>query len=110
MGVCWWEADAFTRWLTSNQNDGYTYRLPDENEWEAAAAGFEQRQYPWGKEWDSAKCNTSENKIGKTTSVGIFAQGETPRSVAELAGNVWECQLPGQQGLDVGLRCVRAKI
>ncbi|MDM8544538.1 SUMF1/EgtB/PvdO family nonheme iron enzyme [Desulfococcaceae bacterium HSG9] len=90
VGVCWLEADAYMRWLTSNQNDGYTYRLPDENEWEAAAAGFEQRQYPWCKEWDSAKCNTEENKIGKTTSVGIFTQGETPQGVAELSGNVWE--------------------
>ena len=38
-GVSWWEADAFCRWLTLSRNDGHVYRLPDEWEWEAAAAG-----------------------------------------------------------------------
>jgi ergothioneine biosynthesis protein EgtB len=86
--VSWYEADAFARWLTSH-NDGFAYRLPDENEWEAAAAGQEGREYPWGK-WEEGRCNTEETKIGKTTPVGIFKRGNTPEGVGDLAGNVWE--------------------
>ncbi len=88
VGVSWYEADAFARWLTSH-NDGFAYRLPDENEWEAAAAGQEGREYPWGK-WEEGRCNTEETKIGKTTPVGIFKRGNTPEGVGDLAGNVWE--------------------
>ncbi len=89
VGVTWWEADAFCRFLTKTKDDGYIYRLPDEREWEAAAAGFEAREYPWGK-WEEGKCNTLLSGIEKTSPVGLFPKGETPEGVAELAGNVWE--------------------
>jgi len=80
IGICWYEAQAFTNWLTSTDKDGYKYRLPDENEWEAAAAGFEGRKYPWGMRWDKNECNTSETKIGRTSPVGIFKKGNTPEA------------------------------
>ncbi|MDR4499249.1 MAG: formylglycine-generating enzyme family protein [Candidatus Scalindua sp.] len=90
VGVSWYEAYAFARWLTIELNDGYKYRLPDENEWEAAASGLERREYPWGNEWDKNKCNNYEIQIGKTTPVGIFKRGDTPEGIADLSGNVWE--------------------
>jgi len=89
VGVCWYEADAFCRWLTLKRKDGWVYRLPDENEWEAAAAGFEKREYPWG-EWKKGHCNTHESDIDKTSSVGVFKNGNTPEGAADMAGNVWE--------------------
>jgi formylglycine-generating enzyme required for sulfatase activity len=70
-------------------NDGHEYRLPDEYEWQAAAAGFENREYPWGK-WAKDRCNVDETKIGKTSPIGIFQKGNTPEGVADLSGNVWE--------------------
>ncbi|MDM8555958.1 SUMF1/EgtB/PvdO family nonheme iron enzyme [Desulfococcaceae bacterium HSG7] len=90
VGVCWYEADAFCRWLTLKRQDGWVYRLPDENKWEAAAAGFDKRKYPWGDEWKEGRCNSSESEIKKTSSVGIFKNGDTPKGVADMAGNVWE--------------------
>ncbi|MCP4104861.1 MAG: SUMF1/EgtB/PvdO family nonheme iron enzyme [Desulfobacteraceae bacterium] len=90
IGVCWYEAYAFTKWLTENKKDGYIYRLPDENEWEAAAAGFEKREYPWGNEWKDDYCNTEECGIGRFSPVGIFKNGDTPEGISDLAGNVWE--------------------
>jgi len=90
VGVCWYEAYAFCRWLTMTKPDSHTYRLPDENEWEAAAAGTEGREYPWGNGWKESCCNSEESKIGKTSSVGIFKIGETPEGIADMAGNVWE--------------------
>jgi cellulose biosynthesis protein BcsQ len=90
VGVSWYEAAAFTRWLTLTLNDGYTYRLPDETEWEAAASGFEGREYPWGKGWDRKRCNNGELGLQRTSPVGVFTKGETSEGVTDMAGNIWE--------------------
>ncbi len=90
VGVCWWEADAFCRWWSIHKNDGYRYFLPTEKQWEAMAAGFKQQKYPWGKDFDTDKCNSEESKIGRTSSVGIFQEGKTPEGIEEISGNVWE--------------------
>ena len=90
VGVSWNEAYAFTRWLTIELDDGYKYRLPDEDEWEAAASGHEGRKYPWDDKWDKNKCNNREIKINKTSPVGIFKKGNTPDGIADLSGNVLE--------------------
>jgi formylglycine-generating enzyme required for sulfatase activity/energy-coupling factor transporter ATP-binding protein EcfA2 len=90
VGVNWYEAAAFARWLTIKRSDGYEYRLLTEEEWEAAASGQEGRQYPWGNEWDDDRCNSKELKLEKTTPVGIFPKGDTPDGISDLGGNVWE--------------------
>ncbi len=90
VGVSWYEAYAFTKWLSTVDNNGYEYRLLEENEWEAAAAGLEGREYPWDNKWDKNKCNNSEIKLGKTSPVGIFKEGNTPDNISDLSGNVWE--------------------
>jgi formylglycine-generating enzyme required for sulfatase activity len=89
-GVCWYEADAFCQWLTQIRNDGFVYCLPTEKQWEATAAGFEKRTYPWGDDFDANRCNVRETRIEQISAVGIFNDGETPEHVSELAGNVWE--------------------
>jgi len=89
-GVSWYEAMAFTKWLTDSMNDGFIYKLPSETEWEAAACGFEQRMYPWGDEYENYLCNNSESGIGTVATVGIFKKGDTPEGVSDLSGNVWE--------------------
>ncbi|WP_141508813.1 formylglycine-generating enzyme family protein, partial [Candidatus Chloroploca asiatica] len=48
VGVNWYEAMAFGRWLTASLNDGLVYRLPSEAEWEYAARRQTRRNYPWG--------------------------------------------------------------
>lgn len=75
VGVCWYEARAFTTWLTEAGEGGYSYFLPDENQWEAAAAGFEGRKYPWGDEWAKDCCNSKEAGLEMTSPVGIFGKG-----------------------------------
>jgi formylglycine-generating enzyme required for sulfatase activity/energy-coupling factor transporter ATP-binding protein EcfA2 len=89
VGVSWYEADAFCKWLSSKDKH-YEYRLPTEQEWQAAAAGKEGREYAWVDDFDKNKCNVYETKIGKTSAVGIFIKGNTPEGVADLSGNVWE--------------------
>jgi len=90
VGVSWYEADAFCRWLTHKRQDKFTYRLPDEKEWEAAAAGKQRWNYQWGNDFSQGKCNTNESKIGKTSAVGIFKDGDTPDGFSDMSGNVWE--------------------
>ena len=90
VGVCWYEADAFCQWLTKKNGDGYVYHLPTEQQWEATAAGKNRRDYPWGTGFDKNKCNTVESKIGKTSAVGIFKDGDTVDGISDMSGNVFE--------------------
>ena len=69
VGVTWFEARAYCNWLTANAANGLIYRLPTEAEFEAAARGKKGRQFPYGKTFDSAKCNTFESHIRRTTPV-----------------------------------------
>ena len=86
--VNWHEARLFCRWR------GAAFRLPAEEEWERAAswdhvAGV-KREYPWGDEFDLAKCNTIEARLGKTTQVGAYPRGASAYGCFDMAGNVWE--------------------
>jgi formylglycine-generating enzyme required for sulfatase activity len=90
VGVSWYEAVAFCRWLTEHLNDGWVYWLPTEAEWEYAVRGMARRIYPWGKEApDSERANFHRIYSG-TTAVGCFPLGATPEGIHDLAGNVWE--------------------
>ncbi|WP_197282125.1 SUMF1/EgtB/PvdO family nonheme iron enzyme [Dethiosulfatarculus sandiegensis] len=92
-GVSWYEATAFCNWLNATDSKHY-YFLPSAEQWQAAAAGKEQRKFPWGDNSPTGRCNIYENKIGSPSPVGIFAGGRTPGNkddaIFDLAGNVWE--------------------
>ncbi len=88
VGVSWYEALAYCRWLTARTPR--TYRLPSEAEWEKAARGSDGRRYPWGEEWDPARCNNKESGLGRTTPVGQYPDGDSPYGVGEMVGQVWE--------------------
>ncbi|MEO1334635.1 MAG: SUMF1/EgtB/PvdO family nonheme iron enzyme [Myxococcota bacterium] len=81
-------ADAYARWLS--EKTGRNFRLPSEAEWEYAAAGAEQREFPWGDAFDEARTNTVETGLMQTTPVGMFSKGDTPQGVSDLGGNVEE--------------------
>ena len=90
VGVSWYEAEAFCNWLQAEKKDGLVYRLPTEEEWQAAAAGKVKREYPWGGKIGPQKCNYGETDLNRTSPVGIFLEGKTPEGVHDLAGNAWE--------------------
>lgn len=94
VGVTWYEAMAFCRWLTQHERynpEGYSYCLPTEAEWEYAARGKQGRRYAWGNEPpDGERANFDGNHNG-TTPVGCFPQGATPDiGLDDMSGNVWE--------------------
>ena len=90
VGVTWYEALAYCRWLTDTMNDGYEYRLPTEAQWERAARGPHGWRYPWGDDWIESRANSEELNLERTTPVGIFPDGASSEGVLDLSGNVWE--------------------
>jgi formylglycine-generating enzyme required for sulfatase activity len=88
VGVNWYEAVAYTRWL-SNET-GLTIRLPTEAEWERAARGDDGRIYPWGNEAPTDQLLNYNGKVGRTTTVGSYPAGVSTYGALNLAGNVWE--------------------
>ncbi len=87
--VSWYEVVAFCRWLSDRL--GYDVRLPTEWEWQQAATGGDSKNvYPWGRDWDAARCNSAESGLERTTAVGMYPNGSTTQGALDMAGNVWE--------------------
>ena len=88
VGVSWFEAVAYCRWLS--KQTGSDFRLPTEAEWEKAARGSDGRIYPWGNTWEAGRCNSEETGLKRTTPVGQYPTGASPYGALDMAGNVWE--------------------
>jgi formylglycine-generating enzyme required for sulfatase activity/nucleoside phosphorylase/energy-coupling factor transporter ATP-binding protein EcfA2 len=85
VGVSWFEAVAYCRWLA--EQTGRKFRLPTEAEWERAAGSA---IWPWGDEFTGLRANVLEEGVGRTTCVGLFPMGSSGTGLHDVAGNVWE--------------------
>jgi formylglycine-generating enzyme required for sulfatase activity len=110
VGVSWCEAVAFCNWRSVRDGlapaydskglarlDASGYRLPTEVEWEYAAAkggsGLAERIYAFGDSWDSsmAVCSVPPSSARGPADVGSKSPaGDTPQSLVDMTGNVWE--------------------
>ncbi len=95
INIDWFEATAFTRWLSYRL--GLSITLPHETQWERAARGTSGQVYPWGNEYLSGYANVNETRIKdgshnleQTTGIGIYPHAKSPEGIQDLAGNVWE--------------------
>ncbi len=106
VGVAWYEAVAYCRWLTEKlrawegtseplrtllrtggeSGKPWSITLPNEPEWEKAARGDnDDRPYPWGDKADPNLANYSDTQINATSAVGCFTKGASPFKVEEMS-------------------------
>ena len=81
VGVTWYEAQAFARWMGK--------QLPTLAQWRRAAVGDAQESYPWGGDATSAEQRANFSMSG-TRPVGSFGNGLSPFGCADMAGNAEE--------------------
>lgn len=105
--VNWYQAFAFTRWLTAKMPpDGYPedvatlgismdkkwgIRLPTEWEWQQAATGGNPDNiYTWGTEWIDLRANTREAGLNRTIAVGMYPAAASPVGALDMGSNTRE--------------------
>jgi len=81
-------ADAYAAWLS--QRTGRAFRLPTEAEWEYAASGPENLEFPWGAGFNANYANTAVCGLFSSSPVGVFTEGNSPFGLCDMAGNVEE--------------------
>jgi formylglycine-generating enzyme required for sulfatase activity len=105
-GIAFEDAIAFTAWLARTGRVPRA-RLCDEVEWERAARGADERQFPHGDTLDPEDANIDQTygkeplAFGPDT-VGLHPASRSPFGADDMAGNVWEwvtsALQPGQSG------------
>lgn len=89
--VDWFDAVAYTEWLSAQT--GKHYRLPTEAEWEYAARAGTNTDYWWGNDIGQDRASCYDCGVASSTArhplpAGTFAPN--PFGVYDTVGNLWE--------------------
>ena len=90
-GITWYEAVLYCRWRT--QQEGRLVTLPSEHQWEKAAAGADERMYPWGNHFDANFCKMGRSRPPEELQpepIGTFLFDESPYGVCDMVGTISE--------------------
>lgn len=96
IGVGWYEAMAYTKWLTQHYRTSgliekdVEIRLPTEAEWEYAARGPNSLLYPWGNDWVTANAVFNNRQMHGPSPVGSIPAGASWVGALDMSSNVWE--------------------
>ena len=82
VGVTWHGADAFATL--------YGWSLPTKEEWEVAARGTTESDYPWGDEDPTCELANFSSCSSELIQVGQTPDGVSPFDVYDMVGNAWE--------------------
>lgn len=100
--VSWYDARAYTRWLS--RTTGEAYRLPSEAEWEFAARGGTESSYWWGgyPETGRAACFDCGSRWDNRSTAPVASFASNPFRLYDTAGNaaewVADCYRPTYSG------------
>jgi gamma-glutamyl hercynylcysteine S-oxide synthase len=67
-------------------------RLPHEWEWQYAAQGTDQREFPWGNDWIAENAPKPDEGRSELAASDVHAHpaGASPFGVQDIVGNVWQ--------------------
>ena len=88
MGISWEDARGYAAWRS--EQDGLSWSMPLERQWEKAARGVDGRLYPWGDGFDATLCKMRHSRPTRPQPepVGAFPTDVSVYGARDLAGGM----------------------
>ena len=88
IGISWYDAVAYCKWLSEKTGD--KYRLPTETEWEYACRAGTETKWSFGDDEKELEKHAWYNKNSDNTTHLVGEKLPNPWGLYDIHGNVWE--------------------